>query len=132
VIVSRACKVRYRVRHDWGDTFEARVTVRNSGPEAVTGWRLKFTYPGGQRLARTRGVVQHGRTVLLVARPGARLDAGRSFGMILRGSYRDANPLPLTFALDGHPCATEVIGATAERVRETANDRPVGAKRGVR
>jgi serine/threonine-protein kinase len=45
VIVSRACKVRYRVRHDWGDAFEARVTVRNAGPEAVTGWRLKFTYP---------------------------------------------------------------------------------------
>jgi eukaryotic-like serine/threonine-protein kinase len=132
VIVSRACKVRYRVRHDWGDAFEARVTVRNAGPEAVTGWRLKFTYPGGQRLARTRGVVQHGRTVLLVARPGARLDAGRSFGMILRGSYRDANPLPLTFALDGHPCATEVIGATTERVREAADDRPVGAKRGAR
>ena len=132
VIVSRACKVRYRVRHDWGDAFEARVTVRNVGPEAVTGWRLKFTYPGAQRLARTRGVVQRGRTVLLVARPGARLDAGRSFGMTLRGSYRDANPLPLTFALDGYPCATEVIGATTERVPETAEGKPVAAERGAR
>jgi serine/threonine-protein kinase len=52
--------------------------------------------------------------------------------MTLRGSYRDANPLPLTFALDGYPCATEVIGATTERARETADDRPVAAKRGAR
>jgi hypothetical protein len=112
VVVGRACKVRYQIRRDSGNAFEARITVRNSGPEAVTGWRLKFTYPGGQRLIRTRGVVQRGRIVLLLARPGARLDAGRTFGMTLRGSYRDANPLPLRFALDGHACASEVIGAT--------------------
>jgi eukaryotic-like serine/threonine-protein kinase len=132
VVVSRVCKVRYRVRHDSGDAFEARITLRNVGPEAVTGWRLKFTYPGGQRLAHTRGVVQHGRTVLLVARPEARLDAGRSFGMTLRGSYRDANPLPLTFALDGHPCVPEVIGATTAQVRDSAEDPSVVARRGTR
>ena len=126
------CKVRYRVRHDWGDAFEARVTVRNAGPEAVTGWRLKFTYPGAQRLARTRGVVQRGRTVLL-RRPARRAPGRRpSFGMTLRGSYRDANPLPLTFALDGYPCATEVIGATTDRVPETAEGKPVAAERGAR
>ncbi|HEY7272264.1 MAG TPA: hypothetical protein VH502_05985, partial [Actinoplanes sp.] len=66
------------------------------------------------------------------ARPGARLDAGRSFGMTLHGSYHDANPLPLTFALDGHACVTEVIGATTARVRHTADDRPVAAQRGAR
>jgi serine/threonine-protein kinase len=112
VVVARACKVRYKVRYDSGTAFEARITVRNAGPEAVTGWRLRFIYPGGQRLVPTRGVVQRGRTVLLLARHGARLEAGRSFGMTLRGSYRDANPLPLRFALDGHRCVTEVIGAT--------------------
>jgi hypothetical protein len=132
VVVGRACKVRYRVRHDSGGAFEARITLRNVGPESVTGWRLKFTYPGGQRLARARGVVQRGRTVLLLARPDARLDAGRSFRMTLYGSYRDENPLPLAFALDGHPCGTEVIGATTARVRDAANDPAVVARRGDR
>jgi serine/threonine-protein kinase len=132
VVVGRACKVRYRVRHDSGNTFEARVTLRNVGPEAVTGWRLKFRYPGGQRLTRTRGVVQRGRTVLLLGRPDARLDAGRSFGMTLHGSYREANPLPLTFALDGHPCTAEVFGATTARARDSVDDPSVVARRGVR
>jgi eukaryotic-like serine/threonine-protein kinase len=52
--------------------------------------------------------------------------------MTLRGSYRDANPLPLTFALDGHPCVTEVIGATTARVRDTVEDPSVVARRGAR
>jgi serine/threonine-protein kinase len=76
--------------------------------------------------------VQRGRTVLLLARPDARLDAGRSFRMTLYGSYRDENPLPLAFALDGHPCGTEVIGATTAGVRDAANDPAVAARRGDR
>jgi hypothetical protein len=52
--------------------------------------------------------------------------------MTLYGSYRDENPLPLAFALDGQPCGTEVIGATTARVRDAANDPAVVARRGDR
>jgi serine/threonine-protein kinase len=107
-----ACAVTYQVRYDSGSEFEARLTVLNAGPHAMTGWRLEFRYPGAQRLAHARGVVQRGRTVSLRARSNARLNAGRSFTMTLRGGYRDANPLPLAFALDGRRCSARLIGAT--------------------
>jgi serine/threonine-protein kinase len=113
VVVRRAdCKVRYQVNYDSGSDFGARLTVVNKAAHAVTGWRLDFAYPGTQRLAATKGVTQRGRKVALRARVDAKLNAGRSVTLLLRGAYREANPLPLAFTLDGHPCVAEVIGAT--------------------
>jgi hypothetical protein len=117
------CKVRYQVRRDSGDDFAARLTVVNTGSRALTGWRLEFAYPGAQRLATTgRTLTQKGRKVLVRARPGKTLAVGRSVTMTLRGGYRDTNPLPLAFALNGRPCDAEVIGATSV----PGGDDPVG------
>jgi hypothetical protein len=108
------CKVRYQVRRDSGEDFAARLTVINTGSRAITGWRLEFAYPGAQRLATNgRTLTQNGRKVLVRARPGKTLTVGRSLTLTLRGGYRDTNPLPLAFTLDGRPCDAEVIGATS-------------------
>jgi eukaryotic-like serine/threonine-protein kinase len=107
------CKVRYQVRRDSGDDFAARLTVVNIGAYGLTGWRLEFGYPGRQRLSRAGPrVEQTGRTVVIRAPAGKTLAAGRSSTTTLRGDYREANALPLAFALNGRPCEAEVIGAT--------------------
>jgi serine/threonine-protein kinase len=122
------CKVRYQVRRDSGDDFAARLTVLNVGAHGLTGWRLEFGYPGRQRLITAgRGVEQQGHRVVVRPPVDKTLAAGRSFTTTLRGGYPDANPLPLTFALNGHPCEAEVIGATTVGDSNPAQDvaRPV-------
>ncbi|GIF12199.1 serine/threonine-protein kinase [Actinoplanes teichomyceticus] len=96
------CSVRYQVQRDSGGSFQARLTVRTTaGPG---GWRVEFAFPGSQRLAGSpKAVSQRGRNVVVHGE-------GRGRVLTLRGGYRDRNPLPLTFAMNGHPCRVEVLG----------------------
>jgi hypothetical protein len=107
------CQTRYQVKRDSGSHFEAILTVRNGGVHDLRGWHLEFAYPGTQRLtAAPERVAQAGRKVIVSGRTGGRLGPGRSVTVTLRGGYSDANPLPLAFLMDGHPCSSVVIGAT--------------------
>ncbi|MEU4215019.1 serine/threonine-protein kinase [Actinoplanes sp. NPDC026623] len=106
------CKVRYRVQRDSGTDFGAQVTLINTGEHVLSGWRLEFTFTGGQRLTGSpKRLSQSGRRLMLQARDGARLRPGRSETIVLSGSYRVSNPLPLAFKLNGHKCRAEVLGA---------------------
>ncbi|MFI7598336.1 serine/threonine-protein kinase [Actinoplanes sp. NPDC049681] len=106
------CKVRYRVQRDTGTDFGAQLTVVNTGEHALAGWRLEFLFSGGQRLTGgPKRLYQRGRK--LVLRPRTELRPGRSASVILTGSYRVSNPLPLAFLLNGHQCQAEVLGAVA-------------------
>ncbi|MGC0344264.1 glycoside hydrolase family 9 protein [Streptomyces sp. SLBN-8D4] len=102
-----SCAVTYKVDNAWSDGFTATVTVKNTGTSAVDGWRLAWSYPGGQRVtsAWNANVTQSGADV--VARnadwnraiaPGATV----SFGV--QGSLSGSNPSPTAFALDGGAC----------------------------
>ncbi|MEV0896480.1 serine/threonine-protein kinase [Actinoplanes sp. NPDC049802] len=97
------CTVRYQVRRDSDGYFEARLSVITT---ETSGWRVEFSYPGTQRLAGTpRTVTQQGRRVVMTGR-------GRARAVTLHGGYRQRNPLPLAFALNGQPCRAEVLGVT--------------------
>jgi hypothetical protein len=114
VLYRADCKVRYQVRRDSGDDFAARLTLVNTGSHGLTGWRLEFGYSGGQRLISAgQGFEQKGHRVVVRDPAGRTLGAGRSITTTLRGGYRNRNPLPLVFLLNGHPCEAEVMGATA-------------------
>lgn len=122
VLHRAACKVRYQVERDTGSDFEARLTLVNTGGQAVEDWRMEFAYPGTQRLTRPAdAVTQKGRRI--VVRGSGDLAAGRSVTMTLRGAYRSRNPLPIAFRLDGHPCEAEILGAATVPVAETQADR---------
>ncbi|MEU4621795.1 protein kinase [Actinoplanes sp. NPDC023801] len=109
------CTVRYQIRRDSGSHFEARLSVTTS---ETSDWRVEFAYPGTQRLAATpRAVAQEGRHVVVNGR-------GRSRAVTLHGGYRDRNPLPLAFALNGRPCRAEVLGGTTRTGSSRAGSRP--------
>ncbi|WP_329600001.1 glycoside hydrolase family 9 protein [Streptomyces pseudovenezuelae] len=102
-----SCAVTYKVDNAWSDGFTATVALKNTGTSAVDGWRLTWSYPGGQRVtsAWNATVTQSGADV--VARnadwnraiaPGATV----SFGV--QGSLSGRNPSPTAFALDGGAC----------------------------
>lgn len=107
------CQVKYHVKKDSGADFEARLSIRTT---ETAEWRVEFVFPGSQRLAGTsQTVAQHGRRVVLDGR-------GRSRAVTLHGDYRDRNPLPLAFTLNGLPCRAEVLGGTTTLPRMPADD----------
>jgi cellulose 1,4-beta-cellobiosidase len=44
------CAATYAVQSDWGAGFVAGVTVRNTGTSAIKGWRVTWTFGGGQKI----------------------------------------------------------------------------------
>ncbi|MEU4557616.1 serine/threonine-protein kinase [Actinoplanes sp. NPDC023936] len=99
------CAVTYEVRRDSGTDFVARLTVMTTAA-ANARWRVEFRYPGTQRLApASKAISQQGRHVAVSGK-------GRSKSVLLHGGYRDRNPLPLSFSVDGLPCRAEVLGST--------------------
>ncbi|WP_250028727.1 serine/threonine-protein kinase [Paractinoplanes maris] len=97
------CSVRYQLRRDSGHRYEAQLTVSTAEGPALRSWRVRFSYPGTQRITNTsKALTQKGRTV--TAKGHGKL---RSF--TLRGEYTDYNPLPLTFTVDDVDCRAEVL-----------------------
>jgi len=45
-----ACVARFDITNSWQQGYQAEVTVRNDGPEQVTGWTVGWTMPDGHRL----------------------------------------------------------------------------------
>ncbi|MFD3515497.1 glycoside hydrolase family 9 protein [Streptomyces sp. NPDC058657] len=102
-----ACTVTYKNDNVWGTGFTATLTVKNTGAEAVDGWKLSWTYPAGQRVtsAWNATVTQDGTAV--VARntdwnrtlaPGATA----SFGV--QGTHSGTSPSPTAYTLNGNVC----------------------------
>lgn len=110
------CEVTYAQTRDSGGTFDAAVTVHNSGPEAVERWQLEFGLPGDQKVVASRDGTwdQHGQQVIM--RPGPDqgvLASGGSHRFQFSGEYENLNALPGSFALAGTPCQAVVLGPTA-------------------
>ena len=127
------CKVRYQVRQDDGEDFEALLTVLNTGERVLPAWRLTFAYPGTQRLVNMpKNVGQNGRRVLLRGTGDSHLNPGKAVAISLRGAYRNSNPFPLAFKINGHRCAIELLGVTtippAPPTKEAAGQAKTGKK----
>ncbi|MFG2308714.1 cellulase family glycosylhydrolase [Streptomyces sp. NPDC048566] len=62
---STGCKAVYTVSSDWGDGFNADVTVTNTGSTATGSWQVSWVWPGGQTVSGmwNASYSQVGRTV---------------------------------------------------------------------
>lgn len=113
-----SCRIRYQIKRDSGSYFEARLSVVTT---ETSDWRVEFTFPGSQRLAvLPETVAQHGRRVVLDGQ-------GRSRAVTLHGGYRNRNPLPFAFTLNGLPCRAEVLGAATVTPARPSGDNSVNA-----
>jgi hypothetical protein len=124
------CAVRYQLKRDSGSDYEALLTVATTDAVADHAWRVRFAYPGSQRLtAPEKAVTQKGRKVLVKGR-------GKLRAYTLRGDYRGVNALPVSFSLDGHRCRAEVLGSMTgpgapddqDGVSEAAGDKGGGTQ----
>ncbi|MEV1168233.1 cellulose-binding domain-containing protein [Nonomuraea sp. NPDC049784] len=99
------CRVDYTV-NSWQGGFTAQVKVTNLGT-ALSGWRLRWTYAGDQRVtsAWNAQVEQNDRVVTAanVAWNGA-LATGGSAEFGLQATWSAANPTPTDFTLNDVAC----------------------------
>lgn len=124
-----ACQVRYGVSQDSGTEFVAEVTVTNTGAAPVEDWELDFAFPADQRVVWSAPGEweQSGRSVAVAGSGShATLPAGRSLSLRLEGSYREENPLPTTFQLNGVDCVPMLVAAGAGPGGDLAADQPGG------
>ncbi|POX46149.1 cellulose 1,4-beta-cellobiosidase [Streptomyces sp. Ru71] len=101
-----ACTVDYKVQNQWDTGFTAAVTVTNNGA-AKTGWSLKWTYGGNQKIgnAWNAKVTQSGTAVTAANESyNGSLSTGGSASFGFQASYSGSNAVPAAFTLDGVTC----------------------------
>ncbi|MFI5665020.1 cellulase family glycosylhydrolase [Streptomyces sp. NPDC051684] len=105
---SGACAVSYRLS-DWGSSFNADVTVRNTSDQKIDGWKLDFTFPGQQKINSVWNAkaAQDGTAVHITPESWTNsIPAGGTVSFGLNGSSSGTNTAPKAFSLDGKTCTT--------------------------
>jgi serine/threonine-protein kinase len=126
------CQVLYHVTGDVAGVFATELTVRNNDSVASEHWRLAFAFPGGQSLTEGRGAdwAADGSSVTATGRGSTTtLGPGVAIGLAFTGTYRDTNPMPIAFTVNGRSCAYTLIGPNG--VTRTGGP-PVGTGRAAR
>ncbi|RKE23297.1 glycoside hydrolase family 6 protein [Streptomyces sp. TLI_171] len=103
-----SCSVAYRA-NSWAGGFTADVTVKNTGSAAISGWTVKWTYPGDQKITSgwNAKVSQSGAVVTAtdLGYNGA-LAAGASTSFGVQATYGSNNTAPTAFTVNGSTCTT--------------------------
>jgi chitodextrinase len=91
------CTASYAVTSQWNTGFTANVTVTNTGTTASSGWKVAWTWGGGQQVTSLwNGVESHSgqsETVTNAGYNGSIAPGGNtSFGF--QGTYSGSNPSP--------------------------------------
>jgi len=82
------CAATVRIDSAWTGGFVATVTVRNVGDEALSGWRVAWTWPGDERIQSLWNAVAQGDATVGNASYNAAVAPGASttFGMLVAAS----------------------------------------------
>ncbi len=103
------CKASYVVQNQWPGGFTANITLTNSGPTALNGWTLKFTFSGNQQVQQgwNASWSQSGSNVTaqnMSWNPSIASNAFVSVGF--NGSWSGSNSPPTGFSLNGATCSS--------------------------
>ncbi|MGW6057499.1 cellulase family glycosylhydrolase [Streptomyces sp. NPDC055189] len=103
---SGACAVTYRLS-DWGNSFNAEITVRNPSTQKVDDWGLDFAFPAQQKINSVWNAraTQDGARVHVTPESWTKtIPAGGSVSFGLNGSSTGNNAAPDAFTLNGKTC----------------------------
>ena len=103
------CRVAYTTASQWGGGFVASVTVTDTGTAAISGWTLKFTFPGDQQItsAWSGTASQSGQNVTITnASYNASIAPGGSTSLGFQGTWNTSDAAPAAFTLNGATCTT--------------------------
>jgi len=102
-----ACHVTYTTTSQWNGGFVGSVTIGNTGSAAVSGWTLKFTFPGDQKItsAWSATVSQSGENVTATnAGYDASINPGGTVSIGFQGTWTSSDAAPSSFNLNGTAC----------------------------
>jgi hypothetical protein len=102
-----SCQVTYTTQAQWTGGFVAAVTIHNTGPAAVGGWALGFTFRGDQRTTSAWGATytQSGAAVTVRNVDWTRtIPAGGSVTFGMQGAWTSSNAAPTAFTLNDTVC----------------------------
>ena len=94
---SGGCTATYKVTGQWTGGFQGEVTVTNTGATATTGWKVGWTYTGGQTVTQSWGgtATQSGTSVSVVnAGYNGTLASKASTTVGFLGGTTGTNPVP--------------------------------------
>lgn len=107
------CAVTYELSDGWGSGFVANLTITNSGPNAINGWTLAFSFPSGTESVTSNnwnGNWSWNGTNVEVTNLSwdgyLAPDAGNTVSLGFVASQNGAYPSPASFTLNGTVCAT--------------------------
>ncbi|MEU1017293.1 cellulase family glycosylhydrolase [Streptomyces sp. NPDC005898] len=103
-----SCAVSYRLS-DWGSTFNADITIRNTSGQRIDGWQLAFAFSGQQKINSVWNAkaVQSGADVRATPESWTHsIPANGTVSFGFNGSSTGANTPPKAFTLDGKACTT--------------------------
>jgi hypothetical protein len=103
------CSVHYAITNQWTGGFGASLSITNTGATALDGWRLQFSFPGGQTISQLWNgtYTQSGSAVTITnvsynasIPAGATLNSSPGFN----GTWNGTNASPTAFTLNGSAC----------------------------
>jgi beta-glucosidase len=104
---TRPCSVEYRVVNQWDVGFQADMTIRNTAPAGVKGWRLVWRFGDGQRITQLWGgeaTIRDGTVTVRNADWNGELPPGATATVGFTASHTGRNPVPDDFRLNGAAC----------------------------
>ncbi|WP_439379148.1 glycoside hydrolase family 9 protein [Amycolatopsis lexingtonensis] len=100
------CAVTYSA-NTWNGGFTATVNLTNTGTTAWPSWKLKFSFPGSQKVTQGWSATwaQSGAEVTATSLSwNGSVAPGRSVAIGFNGSYTGSNTNPAAFAVNGTTC----------------------------
>jgi PKD repeat protein len=108
---TNACTISYKVTNDWGNGFQAAVSITNNTKKATANWTLVWSYGGNQHVYDLwNGVVSQSAKKVTVrnASWNPAIAAGATLsGIGFNATYSGSNPKPMAFTLNGQTCAVQ-------------------------
>lgn len=102
------CTVTYDVVNDWGQGFQADITITNNSGAPVNGWELAWTFPSGQTITQLwNGLDSQSGANVTVRNESWNSTIGANGGQVGLGflGTPGGGSAPSTFTLNGSVCA---------------------------
>ena len=103
------CKVAYSTQSHWGGGFVAGVTITNTGTSAISGWTLKFTFPGDQKITNAwNGQESQSAENVTITNESynATIAPGANTSLGFQGTWTNSDAVPTAFTVNGATCST--------------------------
>jgi hypothetical protein len=97
--------------NQWQGGFTGSVTIANTGSSAISGWKLAFTFPSGQRVTSgwgatwTQATSSSAVTATNLDYNGS-IPANGSLQIGFNGSWTGSNTAPAAFTVNDNACTT--------------------------